>query len=339
LPSVLGEARQVVLLVLDGLGWAQLQERVSLAPTLGAMEGRPICSVAPTTTATALCSITLGLPPARHGMIGYKFLVKGPSGPEVLNVLKWRTVSGDARTFFPARSAQPQAAFGGRRVPVVSRSEFAGSGFSEAHQRGGREVLWSVPSSIAPLVRRLLMGGESLVYAYYDGVDKVAHAAGLGELYEAELGFIDDLVAQLISVLPPGACLAVTADHGQVEVGKAAVALQPEVAERAAFVSGESRFRWLHAPPGGAAALLKAAQHRYGGEAWVATRDEVVATGVFGGPMREEHLLRLGDVALVPLGARAYMDPKDTGEAKLLGRHGALSADDVLEPLLDAGPR
>ena len=35
-------ARQVVLFVLDGLGWDQLLERSALAPTLAAMAGRPI---------------------------------------------------------------------------------------------------------------------------------------------------------------------------------------------------------------------------------------------------------------------------------------------------------
>jgi len=338
LPGELPDARQVVLLVLDGLGWSQLEQRGDLAPTMMGMARRAICSVAPTTTATVLCSITLGMAPAYHGIIGYKFVVPGPSGPEVLNVLRWRTDSGDARSLVPPRVAQPQVAFGGRPVPVVSRTELAGSGFSEAHQWGAREVPWPAPSSICPLVRRLLLEGESFVYAYYDGIDKVAHAAGLGELYDAELQFVDQLVAGLISVLPPGACLAVTADHGQVEVGKGAQAVRPEVASRALMFSGEGRFRWLHAPRGESAALLEAARRHYGEEAWVATRDEVVAAGTFGGPLRPDHLARLGDVALVPLGPQAYLDPGDSGEAKLVSRHGGLSADEVWVPLLAAGP-
>jgi hypothetical protein len=334
LPAVLADAGQVVLLVLDGLGWDQWRVRTHLAPVLAGMEGGPISSVAPTTTATALCSITLGMPPAAHGLIGYKFLVNGPSGPEVLNVLRWRTVSGDARGFVQPRVAQPQPAFAGLPVPVVSRSDFAGSGFTEAHQRGGREIWWSAPSSIAPLVRHLLLDGERLIYAYYDGIDRVAHAAGLGELYDAELQYVDGLVGQLVSALPGGACLAVTADHGQVEVGTGAVPLAAEVASLATIVSGEGRFRWLHTVTGEEEALLEAAKHVYGHEAWVATRDEVIAAGVFGGVPRAEHLPRLGDIALVPLGAHAYMDPKDSGEAKLISRHGGLTREEVLVPLL-----
>ena len=76
-------------------------------------------------------------------------------------------------------------------VPVVSRADFSGTGFSQAHQQGVREVSWHLPSSIPLLVRGLLKAGEPFVYAYYEGVDKIAHATGLGELYGAELNFAD----------------------------------------------------------------------------------------------------------------------------------------------------
>ena len=67
LPAPVAEARQVVLLTLDGLGWEQLKARTHLAPTLCSMTGGPITTVAPSTTATALTSLTTGEPPARHG--------------------------------------------------------------------------------------------------------------------------------------------------------------------------------------------------------------------------------------------------------------------------------
>jgi hypothetical protein len=284
-----------------------------------------------------LTSLTVGMPPAAHGIVGYKFAVAGPSGAEVLNVLRWTTRSGDARPFVPPRLAQPRPAFNGRPVPVVSRLDFSGSGFSQAHQHGVREMNWVVPSSLPVLVGDLLARGEPFVYAYYEGIDKIAHASGLGDLYDAELAFVDRLVADVMSVLPPGAALAVTADHGQVEVGARAHPLAPEVAARTVLVSGEARFRWLHGPPGGAEALLECARAHYGGDAWVASRAEVVAAGLLGGPLEEEFLGRLGDVALVPLGDDAYLDPTDSGDARLVCRHGGLTAEEMLVPLLAAG--
>ena len=334
LPPVLARAGQVVLLVLDGLGWEQLAQRRTVAPLLGSMEGGPITSVAPTTTATALSSLTLGMAPAAHGIVGYKFALDGPSGREVLNVLRWTTSSGDARSFAPPAQLQPAAAFGGRPVPVVSRADFSGSGFTAAHQRGAREMGWVVPSSMALLVRRLLGEGEPFVYAYYDGVDKVAHATGLGELYDGELSAVDRLVGDMLAVLPAGAALAVVADHGQVEVGAAASFLPAEVVQETTMTSGDARFRWLHCRPGRTDGLLRLLHELYAGRAWVATRAEVVDAGVFGGPLQGPAWERLGDIALVPLDDGAYMDPRDAGDARLVCRHGGLSRAEMLVPLL-----
>jgi len=336
LPLPLRTAEQVVLLVLDGLGWLQLRSRAHLAPTIAGLEGGPISSVAPTTTATALSSLALGMSPAAHGIVGYKFMVCGPSGKEVLNVLRWSTRSGDARQFLPPRSVQALPAFGGAHVPVVSKADFSNSGFTQAHQQGVREVPWHVPSSIPWLVRGLLLEGESFVYTYYDGVDRIAHTAGFGPLYDAELGFVDRLVADLLSMIPTGAALAVVADHGQVDVGPGAATVASEVAAECELMSGEARFRWLHSRPGRADALLEGAKARYGREAWVVRRDEVVEAGVFGGVPSEEALERLGDVALVPLGDNGYLDPQDTGDAKLVCRHGGLAPEEMLVPLMAA---
>jgi hypothetical protein len=283
LPEPAAAAEQVVLLVIDGLGWLQLQARLRLAPTLGGLVGGPITSVAPTTTATALTSIALGCAPAVHGVVGYRLVVPGPTGNEVLNVLRWRTASGDARSFLPPGQFQPTPAFGGLPVPVVTHAAFAGSGFTIAHLAGSRLVGWSCASTMVVEVRRLLAEGEPFVYAYYDGIDRIAHLFGLEEHYDAELVATDRLVGDLAACLPAGATLVVTADHGQVTVGSDAVALDPAVMAHAGMVSGEGRFRWLHARPGNRADLAAAAEARYAGEAWVHTVEEVEALGWFGG--------------------------------------------------------
>ncbi len=336
LPVAAREARQVVLLVLDGLGWEQLERRRHLAPAMGEMEGGAITSVAPTTTATALTSIALGQSPARHGMVGYRLRVDGPTGDEVLNVLRWRTVSGDARAFLPPLVFQPQPAFAGAGVPVVTRAEFLTSGFTIAHLSGSRQVGWWLPSGVPVEVKGLLASGERFVYAYYDGVDKIAHIHGFGDHYDAEVVAADRLVADLQAVLPAGAALVVTADHGQVQVGRSVSPVDPEIAGDTSMMSGEGRFRWLHARPGRAEALAEAARQRYRDEAWVWTIDELDGGGWFGGPLPPPTRRRLGDVALVPFLPVAYQDPADTGEMRLVCRHGSLTPAEMLVPCLAA---
>jgi hypothetical protein len=340
LPAPARNAAQVVLLVVDGLGWLQLQDRQHLAPNLAGMTGGAITSVVPSTTATALTSLTVGVPPAAHGILGYRIVVAGPSGPEVMNVLRWRTSSGDARAFVEPQVFQPLQPFQGHKVPVVSKSEFTGTGFTEAHQRDVPVSAWSLASSLAVEVQELLTSGEPFVYAYYEGVDKIAHMQGFGAYYDAELVALDRIVGDLLALLPAGASLVVTADHGQVDVGSRAATLDERVLRDAAMVSGEGRFRWLHAKAGVPVdRLLDAATSVYGDEAWVVTLDEMERQGWFGGPLQDEVRGRVGDVAIIPYRPLAYLDPSDGGEARLVCRHGSLTPEEMLVPLVAADGR
>ena len=60
------------------------------------------------------------------------------------------------------------------------------------------------------------------------------------------------MVADLVDELPPGAVLVVTADHGQIDVGPHVELLGGDIMSMVRFISGEGRFRWLHARPGAA---------------------------------------------------------------------------------------
>jgi predicted AlkP superfamily pyrophosphatase or phosphodiesterase len=185
-------------------------------------------------------------------------------------------------------------------------------------------------------VARLANNSEPFVYAYYDGIDKVSHEYGLDVHYDAELKAADRLVADIIDAVPSGTAVVVTSDHGQVQVGDNVVPLASDVSTHVSLQSGEGRFRWLHARPGRASALVAAATEAHGHQAWVRTRDEVVADGWFGPHVTADGLARLGDVALVAKDPIAFSEPTDTGPYELIGRHGAATSAEVYVPLLAA---
>jgi predicted AlkP superfamily pyrophosphatase or phosphodiesterase len=339
LPEPLWGADQVVLLVLDGLGWEQLQERRELAPTLAGMDGGPITTVAPSTTSTALTSLTTGAVPLAHGVMGYRMRVGVDGGEEVLNVLRWSTASGDARVRVPPESVQPLEPFLGVKPAVVTRSDFGDSGFTRAHLAGSELHGWRYPSTLVARTAGLLRDGCPFVYAYYPGVDTVAHEFGFGELYDAELAAADRLVGDLLTVLPAGAALAVVADHGQVQVGERLVSIDREVLGLTTMLSGEGRFRWLHAAPGLATRLLEVATERHADVGWVLGVEDVLAGGWLGPPgtvTAPAARTALGDVALVASTSIAFLDPADTGSYELQCRHGSLTAEEMLVPLLAA---
>ena len=139
----------------------------------------------------------------------------------MLNVLRWSTDAGRLRVgkYEPGR-LQPFAPFMGEPVPVVSKAELRTDRRSPrltcaaaACSAGERHRAWR--SSSASCCAR----GEPFVYAYYDGIDKIAHERGFGPFYDAELRSADDVVEQVRAQLTDDAALLVTADHGQVDVG------------------------------------------------------------------------------------------------------------------------
>lgn len=332
MPAPVATAQQAVLLILDGLGWDQLQDHLDLMPTLAGMTGRSIQTVAPTTTATALTSIATGLTPAEHGLIGYRMTLGG----EVMNVLRWSVGSQLVRRSLPPADVQPYDPFLGQTVPVVSMAELQDSAFSEAHLRGSRPSGWRATSSIAVEARNQIQSGERFVYCYYPYIDKIAHERGFGPYYEAELRAADEMVADVLATLPSGTVLLVTADHGQVDVGDRIMYPSDDLLSAVTLQSGEGRFRWLHCAPGASDALAEAASEEFGDVAWVVTKDQTLDEHWFGPTMTPAVNARLGDVALAAFAPVSFYEAADSGPFQLVCRHGSLTSAEVNVPLLAA---
>jgi hypothetical protein len=331
LPPAAAAAEGVVLLTLDGLGWELLGEHARHLVELPAMQGGPIAATVPSTTSAGLTSIVTGASPAEHGLAGYRIRVAG----EPLNGLGWSVHNGP-----DPRTVQPVQPFGGRQVPVVTRAEFRHSGFTEAHLRGVPLIGWRTPSAMVEHCRRIVAGKRDLVYAYYDGVDKVAHEYGLRDGFiAAELAAADRLVGDLLDVLPGDWALLVTADHGQVHVDSGGVVALDAVHDMVAAYSGEGRFRTLHARSGAAADLAAACADAYGDRAWVFPRDRLFDEGWLGAGATMAIRGRIGDVVLAAREPVIFADPDLPHEAAMRSHHGSLTPAEMLVPLLAAPGR
>lgn len=321
-----------MLLVLDSLGWMQLEERRDAAPTLSAMAGGPATTVAPSTTAAALTSITTGVPPGEHGIVGYRFAVGGG----VLNALRWTVNGSDHRDIATPSVVQEAEPFGGGSWDVISQRQFRNSALTEAYLGDGPYHGYDHPSSIAAIAAERVRAGDARVYAYYDGLDHVAHIHGIsGAHFRTELAFCDWLVGQLLRQLPTGTALVVTADHGQIDAPDL-LPVGDEVLALTRGRSGEPRFRWLHARPGATNELAAAAREAHGAHAWIRTQEQVIDEGWFGPNVTQAARSRLGDVALVAHAPVGFEDPDERYSDRLFGRHGSLTEAEMLVPVLSA---
>ena len=93
--------------------------------------------------------------------------------------------------------------------------------------------------------------------------------------------------------------------------------------------------RYLHTEPGATADVLATWRELLDGRAQVHTRDEAVATGLFG-PMNPRNLPRIGDVVVICTGDAAVLatghEPPET--ARLIGFHGAATPAEMAIPLI-----
>jgi hypothetical protein len=331
IPETARGADAVVLLVLDGLGWSAVQDHAQLMPRLSGMDGAAITTVAPSTTATALTSIATGLAPAQHGILGYRMLV----GDDVLNVLRW-SAANRGRLPEP-NDVQRYAPFLGREVPVVTRTEFRETGFTRAHLRGARFAGWHTTVGLIEQCVRAVDAGEPFVYAYYPGIDSIAHEFGLRDgVFARELAFVDRFVGELADALPSSAALLVTSDHGQVHLEADSWIDVPELSELTTAMAGDGRFRYLYAPPGGARELLALARELVSDRAWVWSRAELLELGVFGDDATGTVAGRIGNVVLAAREPVAFVDPALPKERTLRSGHGSLTPDEMYVPLLAA---
>lgn len=333
LPAPAQDAACVVVLVLDGFGWDELEARRARLPNLASMSGGPATSVLPSTTTSALPSITTGVPPGEHGIVGFRMV----EGDRTLHVLRWAVTTGDPPV--PER-LQPVTPFNGRPVPVVTRSLFQRTGFTAAHLRGAQFFGWFTTSTLIERCRRVVASGERVVYAYYDGVDHLAHVRGLNDgFYEVEIDFADRLVGDLLDAFPSEAALVVTADHGQVNLTPDSwLELDPDLLGLVRAHAGDPRFRYLHAFEGAAPDLEAACREELGKVAWVWSREELVASGLLG-PVRPDVAGRIGDVVIAAREPVAFVDPEYPDEVRLRSGHGSLTREEMLVPLLGARGR
>jgi hypothetical protein len=331
-PPPLLRAKQVVLLVLDGLGWTQYEAHSQMLPTLDSFERVPITSVAPTSTPTGLTSIVTARVPAVHGVLGYRMKT---APDQALDVIGWSVNGQDARELVEPEKYQTQPAFAANRVPAIIERRHLDHGFTRAMMQGIPTVGYTTTSGLPIEVWRLAKAGEPLIYAYYGGIDAVAHAHGLDEHYDAELYTVDRLIRDIIAGLPSGCALVVTSDHGQVQVGSRNLDIDAGIVDQCSMFSGEGRFRWLHAKnPDKVDALAGACRESLSGLAWVKTKQELSDEQVFGGTISKKHWDRVGDVALIAYEPVSFKDPLHPGERNMVSRHGSLTIDEMIVPLM-----
>ena len=325
-------AHQLLLILVDGLGYELIEEYVGHTPTLRRVRGdvRSIHTVVPSTTAAAITAFGTGERPGATNMVGFSVAYRGT----VMNLLameggpapsEWQPVP----TYFERLAAADVAS------AVVSPARFAGSGLTGAALRGARHVPAETLDERVSAALRELRAGTPVVYLYWSEIDHAGHGSGVGsDSWIANLEEFDAGLARLLRSLPAGVRTVMTADHGMINVDASQivdVASAPALREGVRIVAGETRAVHVHADAGRADEVEARWRDVLGESAWIVSGEAISALIGAG-----DGAAVIGDFLVLARGRGGVVDSRKQSASAIAmpGVHGSLTSTEMRIPVV-----
>ena len=345
----LSAARNIVLLVIDGLGYDYLNGAAAGGALHTHLKAR-ITSVFPSTTATAVTSFLTGVGPQQHALTGWHTWLRELGC--LAAILRFRPRHGGellSKAGIAPRSvytAEPML----DRLPttnyVVSPANITDSDYNVAHcglaRRQPYKALPELFSKLAKIVRS--NSERKFIHAYINDFDETAHSYGSASAeLQAKFGQIDAAYARFLAEIAGTATLVIAvADHGFIDSPKpACIELEdhPRLAQTLMLpLCGERRAAYCYVQSGQEAAFEHYVHTRLAHCAHLFRSADLIAQGWFGlGPANPRLAERVGDYTLVMKDDYTIKD-WILGEPRhlTLGVHGGVSAAEMFVPLIVA---
>jgi type I phosphodiesterase/nucleotide pyrophosphatase len=345
--EALSGARNIVLLVIDGLGHDYLNGAGAGGALHRHLKAR-ITSVFPSTTATAVSSFLTGVGPQQHALTGWHMWLRELGC--VAATLRFRPRHGgeplskagiDPRSVFTSAPVFDRLA---AKSYVVSPDKIIDSDYNLAHcgpaERRPYKELPELFSTVAVIVRN---GSErQFIHAYTYDLDAAAHTFGSAspEL-QGKFRQLDAAFARFLDEIAGSDTLVIAvADHGFIDSPKSAcieLADHPQLAKTLMLpLCGERRVAYCYVQSGQEGAFEHYVQMRLGHCADLFRSADLIAQGWFGlGAANPRLAERVGHYTLV---MKDNYTIKDwiPGESRYLtvGVHGGVSAAEMYVPLI-----
>jgi len=178
--------KKVMLIIFDGLGYNRLLSHMNnhtgtFAELAEKGVLKPITTVFPSTTSTALTSIFSGLSPAQHQIIGYHMFSKKYG--LIYNTLDMKPVYGYSGRVELAKDyshnvkvLMPILEQNGIKVSIITKASIINSGLSQITQKDFAPIPYLLSSDMwTNSAQKLEKPAPSLSITYYSGIDNLAH--------------------------------------------------------------------------------------------------------------------------------------------------------------------
>ena len=317
-----------LLFLIDGFGFDTFATYADAMPTMSRMINHGLIQTAfPSTTATSLATLTTGVMPGAHGMLGYTVQVPR-SGGRLLNALKWDE-RVDPENWQPVETLFQRATAAGITVTHVAAKRYENSGFTRAVFRGANYKGANVVTDLISETKLALQATPSFVYLYVNDLDTAGHSDGVGsEKWIAALTMIDQMVSQLMKEVPKGTRIWVTSDHGMINVEEKIIIGQDNpLLQGVSVIAGEPRARHVYLETDSPSARTETAslwQQYLQDKALVLTRENAISSNLFGTEVTPDAYDRMGEIIAIARGGVVLLDAdRADKEGAMVGHHGS----------------
>jgi hypothetical protein len=362
--ALMRDVRTVVVVLVDGLGTAQLDRLcaagqvpflASIVERAGRRDGAQrldLTTVFPSTTAAALTTLHTARTPQEHGNLAYFLWLD--EFAQLTQMLRWGPAASRRGSFFDDASVDPRAYVHAtslhRRIRdagltsyVIEPEIFRHEAMTRMHAAEARIPGYVLPSTLAVRLRDALADAadhaSAYVYAYWAGVDTAGHLYGpTSAEHDAEAALCDLTLRRALDGLDaPGTLVLLTADHGHAAIDPSRlIDLEADAELRAMLrhpLSGEPRLVFLHT--GAADRVVAYLETSYPDTFFCFTRDEAIAAGLFGRGDASLAHRRVGEVCAMLDGDRGAGLVRIDGKLPFhRGAHGGMTEAEMRIPLL-----
>lgn len=351
---------QVLLVIMDALGWNLIHNWLDELPSLHRLYQRatalPLTTTFPSTTTVALTTLYTGLTPAEHTITGHHIYLREVGA--VMDVLRFSPLGDprrevyaergvDVHTLFPMYTLFEPLKEAGLRGLSITRGIFTNTALGWLHHVGADVTGYLTGADMHVHLRRALQDRtkDGVTVVYWDVVDMLSHeyTPFSPEVRSAIDQFFYSLEREVQERIPVSeradTLLLITADHGQCAVTPPeAVCLAEDEALRNRLLlppTGQSRASYLYANQG-EVEELGAELQRYEDRLIVRRSKDVLADGLFGAPEHAERICRrVGDYTVIGKDGAMFYGPEiSRGQLRVKGHHGSLTENEMLVPLL-----
>jgi hypothetical protein len=357
--------KNIIVVLIDALAFHRLEQWLAEEPDLvwhKLIQGGfllPTTSICPSTTCSAISSYWTDSSAAEHGVMGYEMWLKeyGITANMIEHKpITYRRSGGDLslagfdpETFLPVPSTSRLFQERGVEIHAFQHYAIIHSGLSRMFMREADRHGISTAPDMWISIRELLESSpqhSKYIWAYWDRLDGISHLYGpdseraKAEFMDFSQNFETYFLERLDPALKKDTLIMLAADHGQITTDNTAA--QYDLNNHPDFMAmlhlkptGENRLAYLHIRPGNVAAVKEYIEQTWPDQFSLIDPQEAVSGGLFGGGTPHPAIYdRLGDLIVAAKGTAYWWWANKPNP--LIGRHGGLSAEEMLVPFLAA---